>query len=123
MLLISRRGVWGNVSKKAVEGNNHTKFTTPKVSRGKTAFPSGSQAQSQLGVRYDYDGIVTRNGVECHKFNVQPNAGQDVPSAFKRWREANGGTHAVMATMYVKKDGTKQDVEQALEEAHKDVKT
>ncbi|EME44741.1 hypothetical protein DOTSEDRAFT_152750 [Dothistroma septosporum NZE10] len=109
---------FGNASKKAVEGNNYTKFTTPRVSRGKTAFPSGSLAQSQLGIRYDYDGIVTRDGIECHKYNVQPNAGNNIPSSIKRWREANGG----MSTVYVKKDGTKQDVENALEEAHKDVK-
>ncbi|KAF7197359.1 hypothetical protein HII31_01169 [Pseudocercospora fuligena] len=113
---------FSKVSKKAVEGNNWAKFTAPTVSRGKTAFPSGTQAQSQLGVRYDYDGVVTKDGVECHKYNVQPNAGNDIPSEFKRWREANGGTHAVMGSVFVKKDGTKADVEKALEEGHKEIR-
>lgn len=111
-----------NVTKKVVEDSNYTKFTHPKVSRGKTAFPSGQQLQKQLGVRYDYDGEVKKDGVDCHKYNVQPNAGEDIPSSIKRWREDNGGTHKVMATVYVKKDGTKDDVEKALEEAHKSVR-
>jgi hypothetical protein len=110
-----------DVTKKAVEGNTYTKFTQPKISRGKTAFPSGPQLQKQLGVRYDYDGEVTKGGIDCHKYNLQPNAGNEVPSSIKRWREKNGGTHAVMASVYVKKDGSKEDVEKALEEAHKSV--
>lgn len=113
---------FNNVNKKAMEGSNYTKFTQPKVSRGKTAFPSGTQLQKQLGVRYDYDGEVKKDGVECHKYNLQPNAGDDIPSSIKRWRQKNGGTHKVMATVYVKKDGTKDDVEKALDEAHKDVR-
>lgn len=32
-------------------------------------------------------------------------------------------THAVMASVYVKKDGSKEDVERALEEAHKGIST
>ncbi|KAK4570046.1 hypothetical protein LTR86_003016 [Recurvomyces mirabilis] len=63
-----------DVTKKAAEG----------ISRGKTAFPSGQQLQKQLGVRYDYDGEVQKDGVEFHKFNVQPNAGNDIPSSVKR---------------------------------------
>lgn len=111
-----------NVSSKVAEGSNYTKFTQPKVSRGKTAFPSGTQLQKQLGVRYDYDGEVKKDGVDCHKFQVQPNAGDDIPSSIKRWRQDNGGTHQVMAVVYVKKNGTKEDVEAALNEAHKGVK-
>ena len=49
-------------------------------------------------------------------FAQQANAGK-VPSSIKQWRESNGGTHAVMATGYVKKDGTKEDVEKGLYEA------
>ncbi|CAK3787534.1 Hypothetical predicted protein [Lecanosticta acicola] len=96
-----------NVTKKAVEGNNYTKFTHPK---------------KQMGVRYDYDGEVKKDGVDCHKYNLQPNAGDDIPSSIKRWRKDNGGTHEVMAVVYVKKDGTKDDVEKALHDAHKNVK-
>ncbi|KAG2115176.1 uncharacterized protein F5147DRAFT_769636 [Suillus discolor] len=47
---------------------------------------------------------------------LQANAGK-VPSTIKQWREANGGTHAVMADVFVKKDGTKEDVEEGLEAA------
>jgi len=52
---------------------------------------------------------------------MQPNAGNDIPSTIKNWRDANGGTHAGMANVLAKKDGTKEDVEAALEEAHKGV--
>ncbi|EME42125.1 hypothetical protein DOTSEDRAFT_73030 [Dothistroma septosporum NZE10] len=113
----------GTVREKAVEGSNHAKFTNPKVSRGKSVWPSGPSAQARNGVRYDYDGVVVKDGVEYHKYNMQPNAGNDIPSAIKNWRAKNGGTHAVMTTVLVKKDGTKEDVEEALDAAHKDVKT
>ena len=66
--------------------------------------------------------MVAKDGTECHKYNVQPNADKAVPSAIQRWREANGGTYAILVTVYVKKDGTKEDVERALEDACKDVK-
>lgn len=111
-----------NVSKAATEGNAWTKFTQPKVTRGKTAFPTNPSQQSRLGTRYDYDGVVVKDGVEYHKFNVQPNAGHDVPNPIKNWRQKNGGTHSVMASVFVKKDGTKEDVEEALEEAHKEIR-
>ncbi|KAK0466504.1 hypothetical protein IW261DRAFT_1574576 [Armillaria novae-zelandiae] len=45
-----------------------------------------------------------------------PNAGK-IPTSIKNWREANGGTHVVMADVYVKKDGTKADAEAALQAA------
>lgn len=40
-----------------------------------------------------------------------------MPSTIKQWREANGGTHAVTADVFVKKDGTKEDVEEGLKAA------
>lgn len=66
---------------------------------------------------------MTKGGVDCHKYNLQPNAGNEMPSSIKRWREKNGGTHAVMASVHVRKDGSKEDVEQALEEARKSVRS
>lgn len=42
-------------------------------------------------------------------FQIQPNAGK-VPSTIREWREKNGGTHAVMGVMYVKKGGSVDDV-------------
>jgi hypothetical protein len=100
-----------DVTKKAVEGNAYTKFTQPKVARGKTAFPSAPQLQKQLGVRYDYDGEVEKDGVKCHKYQLQPNAGSEIPSSIQRWREKNGGTHAVMASVYVKKMAARRMLE------------
>lgn len=99
-----------------VEGNAWKKFTNPTAGRGKTAFPKTSAELERLGVRFDYDKEVEKDGKVFHKFEMQPNAGK-IPSSIKNWREANGGTHAVMADVYVKKDGDKADVEAALKEA------
>ena len=54
---------------------------------------------------------------------MQPNAGTKIPSSIKQWREKNGGTHAVMANVYVKKDGTKEDAQTSLENAINQVKS
>ena len=102
-----------NAANKAVEGNGWKKFANPTASRGKTVFPKTSAQQQSLGVRWDYDGQVTRSDGIYHKFQMQPNSG-NVPASIKQWREKNGGTHAVMADVFVKKDGTQQDVEEAL---------
>ncbi|KAH7931314.1 hypothetical protein BV22DRAFT_1115669 [Leucogyrophana mollusca] len=100
----------------AVNGKTWQKFTKPTVGRGKTVYPKKEAEQEQLGVRWDYDGEIISDGTVYHKFQMQPNAGK-VPSTIKQWREANGGTHAVMANAYVKKDGTKEDVEEGLKAA------
>jgi hypothetical protein len=56
-----------------------------------------------LGVRWDYDGEVSKtDGVYKSKFQMQPNAGK-IPFSIQQWMEKNGGTHAVMATALVKK--------------------
>lgn len=107
---------------KAVEGNAWKKFTNPSVSRGKTTFPKTQAEQESVGVRWDYDGEVTKADVVYHKFQMQPNAGK-VPSSIKTWREGHGGTHAVMATALVKKDGSKEDAEKGLNDAAASVKT
>ncbi|OAT02968.1 uncharacterized protein BDCG_17862 [Blastomyces dermatitidis ER-3] len=65
-----------------------------------------------LGIRWDFDGEVTINGVVYNKFQVQPNA-RKVPAPVSEWRRKNGGTHAVMGSMFVKKDGSVDDVESA----------
>jgi hypothetical protein len=51
---------------------------------------------------------------------LQPKAG-NIPSTIKGWRDANGGSHALMAKVFVKKDGTKEDVKNALTAAHKGI--
>lgn len=98
---VGRAGAWG-------------KFSAPKVSRGRTVFPLGQRNQVRLGIRFDYDSTVTRDGVLYHKFQVQPNAG-DVSSSIMDWRQKNGGTHAVMAVMYVRDGAPPAEVAATIE--------
>ena len=65
------------------------KFFKPSVSRGKTVWPKTAADLLRYGVRWDYDGIVTHENKECHKFQLQPNDGK-IPSTIKQWRENNG---------------------------------
>lgn len=83
-------------------------------------YPKSSGDQEQIGVRWTYDGEVTKSDGVYNKFRMQPNAGK-IPSSIKQWREENGGTHSVMASALVKKGGTKDDVQKGLEEAVKSV--
>jgi len=46
---------------------------------------------------------------------MQANAGK-VPTSIENWKKKNGGTHAVMANVLIKKDGTKEDVDVGLQE-------
>ncbi|KAM5465989.1 hypothetical protein MauCBS54593_006237 [Microsporum audouinii] len=85
------------------------KFTGVTVNRGKTTFPKAPSELLRLGIRWDFDGEVTIDGVVYNKFQVQPNAGK-VPSTIVSWREDNGGTHAVMGNMFVRKGGDEEDV-------------
>lgn len=78
------------------------KFFFPTAARGKTVWPKSPADLLRYGVRWDYDGIVTHDGKECHKFQLQPNAGR-IPSTIRAWRDNNGGTHAVMGVMYIEK--------------------
>lgn len=96
-------------------------FTSVSVNRGKTAFPKEPKDLETLGIRWDFDGEVTQDGQVFNKFQIQPNAGK-VPSSIKDWREKNGGTHAVMGTMYVKKGGSEGDVQEAFETFKKELK-
>jgi hypothetical protein len=91
------------------------KLTKPTVNQGKTAIPRAPNDQERIGLRLDYAGEVIRNGVTEHTFQLQANAGK-VPTSVENWKRKNGGTHAVMATIHVKKDGTKDDVAAGLDE-------
>jgi hypothetical protein len=88
------------------------KFTSVSVNRGKTAYPKAPKDLENLGIRWDFDGEVEEEGTVYNKFQIQPNAGK-VPSTIREWREKNGGTHAVMGVMYVKKGGSSEDVTEA----------
>ncbi|KAM0724068.1 hypothetical protein Q7P37_000248 [Cladosporium fusiforme] len=94
----------------------YKKLLNPTVSRGKTAWPKNQADLLNYGIRFDYDGVVTEGGVEYHKYQCQPNAGK-VPSSVREWREKNGGTHAVITPVLVKKGGTKDDVQSAVAKA------
>jgi hypothetical protein len=91
------------------------KFANPTVNRGKTVFPKLPKDQENLGWRWDYDGELTKDGVVYHKFNCQPNAGK-IPTSIKQWREKNGGTHAVIGSVLVKKDATLEEAKASLED-------
>ncbi|KAK2768412.1 hypothetical protein FQN54_000267 [Arachnomyces sp. PD_36] len=90
------------------------KFTSVTVNRGGTAYPKAMSDLQKLGFRWDFDGEVSIGGILYNKFQVQPNAGK-VPSSVSQWRKKNGGTHAVMGTMLVKKGGTEADVQEGWE--------
>ena len=90
-----------------VSSNMWKKFTTPTVRWGITAFLRDPAKQQRLGICYDYDGEVTGDdGTIYHTYQMQCNTGNDIPSTIKNWRDANGNTHAMMANVMVKKDGT-----------------
>jgi hypothetical protein len=111
------------VTNAIMEGHGWKKLLEPTVTRGLTAWPKQSSDQEKHGVRYDYDGEIEIGGVVHHKFQMQPNAGDKIPSTIKNWRsKAKDGTHDVMADVYVPKSGDKDDVRAALDKAHKDVK-
>jgi hypothetical protein len=97
------------------------KFTSVLVNLGKTAFPKAPKYLENLGIRWDFDGEVTQVGQVYNKFQIQPNAGK-ISSSIKDWRKKNGRTHAVMGTMYVKKGGSKGNVQKAFKEFKKEFK-
>ncbi|OAL66757.1 hypothetical protein A7C99_2150 [Trichophyton rubrum] len=82
------------------------------MDRGGTVFPEKQKQTSQVRSSLDFDGEVTIDGIVYNKFQVQPYAGR-IPSSISSWRERNGGTHAVMGSMYVKKGGDELDVSDA----------
>ncbi|KAI0072590.1 hypothetical protein K474DRAFT_1726713 [Panus rudis PR-1116 ss-1] len=106
-----------------LSGNAWKKFVNPSVNRGKTVWPQKSVDQQRFGIRFDYDKVVKKPGddtTEYHLFKMQPNSGDGIPSSIKQYRNKYG-TDAVMAQVWVKKDGTKEDVEAALNESFKQV--
>ncbi|PPQ83051.1 hypothetical protein CVT24_011990 [Panaeolus cyanescens] len=121
LLTLEMQRFLATVTEAVVSGPGWKKFVKPTVGRGNTAWPRSPDEQQRHGVRYDFDKEVTRDGKVYNKFQMQPNAGK-VPSVIKTWREkAPRGTHSVMAEVLVPKDGNEEDVEKALNDAHKDI--
>lgn len=105
---------WKSVVDAVIGGTNiWSKLGRPTVGRGGTQWPKSSSEQERHGVRFDYDGEITENGQKYHKWQVQPNAGK-IPSSWKEWRDKNGGTHAVIGSIKVKENSTKDEVKEAL---------
>lgn len=96
------------------------RLVNPSASRGQTQWPKSNADLERIGVRFDYDGQVTHGGTTYHKYQCQPNAGK-IPSSIKTWRESNGGTHAVMTSIFIKKDGSKEEVKAAIDEGVKQI--
>lgn len=70
------------------------KLANPGANRGGTEWPKKPADLERIGVRFDYGGEVTIDGVVHHKYQVQPNAGK-IPSSLKKIRdESKKGTHA-----------------------------
>lgn len=103
----------------AVVKNSWKKLANPTVGRGKTAWPKSQADLLKYGIRLDYDGVVTVGGVEFHKYQCQPNAGK-VASSVREWREKNGGTHAVITSVLVKKGATEKEVGEAVSKAFRE---
>lgn len=89
------------------------KLTDPTVKRGGTQWPKTPAELEKQGIRFDYDGTVEENGEVYIKYQVQPNAGK-IPSSWREWRDKNGGTHAVIGPVKIKKGATKDEVNQSL---------
>ena len=96
----------------------HRKLIKVSVSEGRTSWPKTSADQQNYGIHFDYAGQTTslegHQGEIFNKFQVQPNAGKS-PSTFKDWPDKHGGTHAVMGTVYIKADGSTEDVDAAFQ--------
>ncbi|KAL8919756.1 MAG: hypothetical protein Q9208_006622 [Pyrenodesmia sp. 3 TL-2023] len=119
----------GKVRDMSLEKNVYKKFTEPKVAMGKTTWPPPNQ-QETVGIRADSAGervvkeevvtkdpvtqeeVVTTEDVTYNDFNIQCNSG-NIPSFWQLKRKEVGGTHADVAVMTVKKDGTRDDVDKA----------
>ena len=90
------------------------KLANPTVSRGKTAFPKSQKEQERLGIRLYYDGGVTQmvSNTTNIRFSQMPK--RPLPQ-IEQWKKKNGGTHAVMGSIYVK-DGTEEEVDTCVTE-------
>lgn len=96
----------------------YKKLVAPTVRLHDTAFPKTQPELEKLGVRFGFAGTVTKDdGKKYHRYDVQVNAGNKIPTSWKRWRENHPkGTHDVVATVEVADGGCKDDVQAALDE-------
>ncbi|KAA6406458.1 MAG: hypothetical protein FRX48_09729 [Lasallia pustulata] len=93
---------WAKV-KAAILQRGYQKLLRPTVVLHKTAYPKTQPELERLGVRFDFAGTVEEDGKKLHRFQVQD------------------GTHGIVATIKVPDNGTKEDVEAALNAVDEDV--
>ena len=87
-----------------------------------TAYPKTQPDLERLGVHFDFAGTIEEDGKKFHRFQVQVNAGNKIPSSWKKWRETHPkGTHGIVVTIKVPDNGTKEDVEAALDAVDEEV--
>ncbi|KAK8229523.1 hypothetical protein HDK77DRAFT_500897 [Phyllosticta capitalensis] len=102
--------------KRVFSTNDWKKFVNPTVVRGGTIWPKSEKEQEEVGIRFDYDGEVETDEGTRIKIQIQPNRG-NIPTKISNWMKRNGATtHAVMATIYVLKNGNMEDLRKAMEE-------
>ncbi|SLM34162.1 hypothetical protein LPUS_02872 [Lasallia pustulata] len=112
---------WAKV-KAAILQQGYQKLLRPTVALHKTAYPKTQLELERLGVHFDFTGTVEEDGKKLHRFQVQVNAGNKIPSPWKQWQELyKDGTHGIVATIKVPDNGTKEDVEAALNAIDEDV--
>lgn len=109
-----------------LENNGAAKLSNPSVTRGATAVPRDPSLAAKVGIRLDYDNwqelAVGPDIFKYHRYQLQVNAGDSIPHAFKAWRDKQKrGTHAVMAVVLIKEGASREEVFDALMEAVKDV--
>lgn len=96
--------------------NSYKKLVRPSIALRKTAFPRTAAELENLGVRFDFEDTTEENGKKFHRFQVQVNAGNKIPTSWKQWRQKNEkGTYRIVATVKVPDDGTKEDFQAALD--------
>jgi hypothetical protein len=108
---------WNKVKDAVLKhANGYKKLVRPSVALHKTAFPKTAADLESLGVRFDFAGTTEENGKKFHKFQVQVNAGNKIPTSWKQWRQKHEkGTHGIVATVKIPDGGTKEDVQAALD--------
>lgn len=98
------------------------KLVKPSVSIHKTAFPKTQSDLEKLGVRFDFAGTIEEGGKKFHRFQVQVNAGNKIPTSWKDWRQRHAkGTHAIVTTLKIPDGGSKDEVEKAFDSVEADI--
>lgn len=61
--------------------NGYKKLVRPSVTLHKTAFPKTAADLESLGVRFDFVGTIEENRKKFHRFQVQVNSGNKIPTS------------------------------------------